>query len=142
MTFDKSGFMAEKLREAEAELGHPIEADDWSTGSVFSPAGNVFEALRGAGEKERHLKVQLAFLIKRSIKALELTQERVAELTGLSQPDVSRIVRGQLKGFSPFKLLEVLLNLGGHVRLTVEVPKRPAEPDVLASPGRLSLIAT
>jgi predicted XRE-type DNA-binding protein len=135
MTFDKPAFMAGKLREAEKELGQPIEADDWSTGSVFSPAGNAFDALRGGGENERHLKVQLAFLIKRSIKALELKQERVAELTGLSQPDVSRIVRGQLKGFSSFKLVEVLLLLGGHVRLTVEVPKRPAENDVHAPRG-------
>jgi predicted XRE-type DNA-binding protein len=141
MTFDKTGFMTQKRHEAEMALGQPITGDDWETGSVFCPAGNVFEALQDAGKKERHLKVQLAFLIKRAIKALDLTQERVADLTGLSQPDVSRIVRGHLKGFSPFKLVEVLLMLGGHVQLTVEVPKRTVDPEAPTAMGRLSLIA-
>jgi predicted XRE-type DNA-binding protein len=141
MTFNKETFMEEKQREAEHELGHPIAPEDWRSGSVFSTAGNVFEAMRLAGENERHLKVQLAFLIKRTIKTLELKQEKVADLTGLSQPDVSKIVRAQLKGFSPFKLLEVLMRLGGNVQMTVEMPKHAPTTDEPAPAGKLSLVA-
>ncbi len=54
MTFDKTGFMTQKRHEAEMALGQPITGDDWETGSVFCPAGNVFEALQDAGKKERH----------------------------------------------------------------------------------------
>ena len=141
MTFDKETFMEEKRREAERELGHPVAPEDWRTGSVFSPAGNVFEAMRLAGENERHLKVQLAFLIKRTIKTLDLTQEKVADLTGLCQPDVSKIVRAQLKGFSPFKLVEVLMLLGGNVQVTVEMPKHARASEEPAPTGKLSLVA-
>lgn len=137
--FDKVAFMEEGRLEAERELGRAIAPENWQAGSTWSPAGNVFEAIRLAGEDERHLKVQLAFLIKRTIKVLELKQEQVAELTGLSQPDVSKIVRANLKGFSPFKLLEVLLLLGGNVKMTVEVPKAPPAERLAA--GKLSLVA-
>ena len=72
-------------------------------------------------------------------KVLDLKQEQVAELTGLSQPDVSKIVRANLKGWSASKLLGVVLILGGNVKMTVEVPK--AEAAARRTPGKLSLVA-
>lgn len=142
MTFDEKQFLEEKRLEAERELGIPISPEDWETGSTIRPSGDVLEVMgRLADANERHLKVQLAFLIKKAIKSLELKQERVAQLTSLSQPDVSNIVRGRLQKYSVIRLLEVLLMLGGNVRWTVEVPKQASRPENPTIVGKLSLVA-
>jgi predicted XRE-type DNA-binding protein len=63
-----------------------------------------------AGEMQR--KSQLAGEIARTIKARRLTQEDAATLLGIDQSKISRIARGQFRGVSEAKLLELVARLG------------------------------
>jgi predicted XRE-type DNA-binding protein len=51
-----------------------------------------------------------------------LRQADVWRSTGLKQPDVSKIVNGNVSGFSVWRLLLVLKALGQHVTITVAAP--------------------
>lgn len=62
-------------------------------------------------------KSQLAAGIARAIKARRLTQDGAAALLGLDQSKVSRITRGQFRGVSDAKLLELVAKLGQYVRI-------------------------
>jgi len=46
----------------------------------------------------------------------------VCDMTGLKQPDVSKIVNGNVAGFSVWRLLQVLKGLGQKVTISVETP--------------------
>ena len=114
--------MAELKAQAEAELGYAPEPDNWKSGSRIKPDDNPFEVLGLPNARVRGFKLQMAMAIKEAISEQELTQRRVAAITGLSQPDVSKIVRGQLAGFTIDRLLEILIALGGEFDGQVRVP--------------------
>ena len=57
-------------------------------------------------------KSQLAGEIARAIEAKRLTQGAAAELLGIDQSKISRITRGQFRGVSESKLLELVAKLG------------------------------
>ena len=69
-------------------------------------------------------KSQLAAEISRAIKARRLTQDGAAELLGIDQSKVSRITRGQFRGVSETKLLELMTKLGHDVRILVGPVRR------------------
>lgn len=71
-------------------------------------------------------KSQLATEIGRAIKARHLTQEAAAELLGIDQSKVSRITRGQFRGVSEAKLLELVAKLGRDVKIVVGPVRRRA----------------
>ena len=70
--------------------------------------------------------VQLAGEIARAIKARRLTQEDAAALLGIDQSKVSRITRGQFRGVSEAKLLELVARLGHDVKIVVGPVRRRA----------------
>ena len=76
---------------------------------------NVYEDLGYADAAEMQRKSQLAAEIARTIKARRLTQEAAAKLLNLDQSKVSRITRGQFRGVSETKLLELVAKLGRDV---------------------------
>lgn len=45
------------------------------------------------------------------------TEANAAEVTGLAQPDVSRIVNGNVKDYSVWRLMKALASLGKNVRV-------------------------
>jgi predicted XRE-type DNA-binding protein len=71
-------------------------------------------------------KSQLAAAIARAIKARHLTQEGAAALLGIDQSKVSRITRGQFRGVSEAKLLELVAKLGRDVRIVIGPVRRRA----------------
>lgn len=132
--------MAKYRAEAEAEYGS-LEPGDFETGAVIEPGANTFEVMGLPDAKERGRKVQLAYLIKRIMEARGLSQTRVAELSGLAQPDISKMVRGQLSGFSSDRLLDILLALGSDVELRVKVPAGKLRKGEAVRAGRFSLVS-
>ncbi len=89
------------------------------TSSVYADLGYV-----DAAEMQR--KAQLATEIARAIKARHLTQEDAATLLGIDQSKVSRITRGQFRGVSEAKLLELVTRLGHDVKIVVGPARRRA----------------
>ena len=59
-------------------------------------------------------------------KARRLTQQGAAELLGIDQSKVSRITRGQFRGVSEAKLLELVTKLGHDVKIVVGPARRRA----------------
>lgn len=87
---------------------------------------NVYADLGYADAAEMQRKSQLAAKIARAIKARRLTQQGAAELLGVDQSKVSRITRGQFRGISESKLLELVTKLGHDVKIIVGPVRRRA----------------
>lgn len=75
--------------------------------------------------EERQAKASIAIVIEKLIDENGLTQSQAAQMMELTQPEVSLIVRGRLKGFTPERLLQGLLALDQDVDIVVR-PKRQA----------------
>ena len=97
-------------------------------------SGNVFADL-GLPDAETHfLKAELVTRIDRIIRQRRLKQVEAAKLLGLSQPDVSRLMRGDFREYSIDRLLRLLTTLGRDVEIVIR------ESDT-GRPGRLSVEA-
>ena len=79
-------------------------------------SGNVFADLGFHDSDERLLRAQLATKIAQLIDKKGWTKAQAVERTALDQPQISRLLRGQLSGFSADRLFAVLNRLGHNVR--------------------------
>lgn len=93
---------------------------------VIEGSGNVYADLGYADAGEMQRKSQLAGEIARVIKARRLTQEEAAELLGIDQSKVSRITRGQFRGVSETKMIELVARLGHDIKIVVGPVRRRA----------------
>ena len=87
---------------------------------------NVYADLGYADAAEMQRKSQLAGEIARAIKVRRLTQDAAAVLLGIDQSKISRITRGQFRGVSEAKLLELVTKLGHDVKIVVGPVRRRA----------------
>lgn len=94
--------------------------------AVEEGSTNVYADLGYPDAAEMQRKSQLAAEIARAIKARRLTQEAAAALLGIDQAKVSRITRGQFRGVSEAKLLELVAKLGHDVKIVVGPVRRRA----------------
>ena len=92
---------------------------------------NVYADLGYADAAEMQRKSRLASEISRSIKARRLTQADAAIVLGIDQSKVSRITRGQFRGVSEAKLLELVARLGHDVKIVVGPVRRLVGGDAL-----------
>lgn len=87
--------------------------------SVRKGSGNVFADL-GHPDAEAHLlKAEMVTRIDEIIQARGLTQVKAARLLGISQPDVSRLLRGNFRDYSIERLLRLLQTLGHDVEIVI-----------------------
>lgn len=86
---------------------------------IEKSSGNVFADL-GIPDAETHrAKANLVRAIDMRIKAMGFTQERAAKVLGMSQPDVSKMLRGQFRSVTIDRLVECLLALGVAVAINL-----------------------
>ena len=91
---------------------------------VEEGSGNVFGDLGLPNPEERLAKADLAMRIADAIRGRRLTQTRAAHILRIDQPKISRLLRGQLSGFSTERLMHFLTLLGRDVEITVKrVPR-------------------
>jgi len=95
-------------------------------------SGNVYADLGRPDADAQLLKAGLVSRIDEIIRQRRLTQVQAAELLGVSQPDVSRLLRGQFRDYSVERLLRLLMALGRDVDIVIRKPKRRRQ-------GRLSV---
>ena len=89
-------------------------------------SGNVFKDL-GFGEKtavELILKSGLLQSIQETIRHRRLKQTEAAELLGIDQAKVSKLLAGQMAGFSLERLVYLVSRLGHDVELKVRTRPR------------------
>ena len=85
-------------------------------------AGNVFADL-GRPDADAHLlKAELVTRIDKIIRQRGLKQVEAAKVLGLSQPDVSRLLRGSFREYSVERLLRLLTALGRDVEIVIREP--------------------
>jgi predicted XRE-type DNA-binding protein len=98
-----------------------------SNETVETSSGNVFADLGFQHSEESLLKAKLATKIAQLIEKKGWTQAQTAERTALDQPKVSRLLRGQLSGFSADRLFAVLNRLGHSVEVRISAKERAPE---------------
>ena len=75
-------------------------------------SGNAFADLGLPGAEAHLLKAQLVTRIDDVVRRRGLKQVEAAKLLGLSQPDVSRLLRGSFREYSMERLLRLPTALG------------------------------
>lgn len=91
---------------------------------VIVSSGNVFADLGFENPAEEKLKATLISGISDEIERRGLSQVAAARLLGLSQPDVSKLLRGRSGGFSIERLFALTNALGRDIEVTI----KPSEP--------------
>lgn len=80
------------------------------------------------------VKARLAERVGDIIRENGYSQTEAAQITGLTQPKLSSVLRGQLRGVSERRLLDCLTALGHDVKIVVTPARR-------GSQGALSVVA-
>jgi predicted XRE-type DNA-binding protein len=81
---------------------------------------NVFKDLGVPNAEEHLVKAQLVFKIDSLMKERRLKQIDAADLFGITQPDVSKMLRGEFRQFSVERLLRFLVALNQDVEIVVK----------------------
>ena len=82
-------------------------------------SGNVFKDIGVPNAEEHQIKAQLVFKIGAIMKEHHLKQVEAADLLGIRQPDVSKMLRGEFRQFSVERLLRFLVALNQDVEILV-----------------------
>ena len=89
-------------------------------------SGNVFADL-GRPDADAHLlKAELVSRIDALVRRRGVTQAEAGRLLGLSQPDVSRLLRGDFREYSLERLFRLLTALGRDVDIVIRPPRSDA----------------
>jgi predicted XRE-type DNA-binding protein len=91
--------------------------------TVTAGSDNVFADLGLPDAETELVKAQLTRQISKHITGLGLTQTSAAKRLGVSQPDVSRLIKNRPTGFSTDRLLAMLNALD----LDVDIVLRPTK---------------
>ena len=80
---------------------------------------NVFQDIGVPNADEHLVKAQLVFKIDSIMKERRLRQAEAADLLGIKQPDVSKMLRGEFRQFSVERLLRFLVALDQDVEIVI-----------------------
>jgi predicted XRE-type DNA-binding protein len=81
---------------------------------------NVFKDIGVPNAEEHFIKAQLVFKIDALMKERGLKQKEAADLFGVRQPDISKMLRGEFRQFSVERLLRFLVALNQDVEIVVK----------------------
>jgi predicted XRE-type DNA-binding protein len=125
--------MTEKAREKDWRKD-PLEHTPPVRGS-----GNFLKDRGYSDPTETRIKFDLVNLIRAAVESRKLRQVDVVTLVGryapgagISQPDISRILRGNINGYSESRLIVILAALGNNISIVVQPTKGRAR-------GRISV---
>jgi predicted XRE-type DNA-binding protein len=86
-------------------------------------SGNVYSDLDRPDAEAQLLKAELVSRIDAIVRERRMTQADAAAALGLSQPDVSRLLRGDFRDYSMERLLRLLIALGQDVEIVIRKPR-------------------
>ena len=96
----------------------PAKSDCGERGS-----GNVFANLDLPDADAHLLKAELVSRVDAIIRQRGITRTEAARLLGLSQPDVSRLLRGDFREYSLERLFRLLTALGRDIDIVIRQPR-------------------
>lgn len=92
---------------------------------IEKSSGNVYADLGYTDSDDMLVKAQIVAKIAEIIEKRKLTQDQAAKILRLTQPKISRLLRGQFRGISERRLLRCLTRLGRDVQIVVkQAPRR------------------
>jgi predicted XRE-type DNA-binding protein len=97
---------------------------------VGEGGGNVIADLEVGDDETHRLKVALVRRVTALITERGLTQGAAAALIGLSQPDISKMLKGRLDRVSLERLMRCLVALGQSVTIDVGQPAKQTRPSI------------
>jgi predicted XRE-type DNA-binding protein len=89
-------------------------------GGYETGSRNVFKDIGVPNAEDHLIKAQLVFKIDTVLKKRGLKQVEAAQLFGIRQPDVSKMLRGEFRQFSVERLLRFLVALDQDVEIAVK----------------------
>ena len=107
---------------------------DTTDPTVMRGGGNVFADLELPDADAHLLKAELVIHIDAIVRQRGITQTEAARLLGLSQPDVSRLLRGDFREYSLERLFRLLTALGCNIGIVIRRPRS-------ATGGSLRIVA-
>ncbi len=130
-------------RDAEARIGFDSKETQESRGASkggramrkANPVKSAYEELGFRDAGEMLLKAQLAMQISEILRKRGWSQQEAASVLGLTQPKLSRMLRGQFRGISEIKMMDCLVRLGREVTIVVgpKSKKTAARIEVVAA---------
>jgi predicted XRE-type DNA-binding protein len=90
-------------------------------------SGNVFADLGLPEADDLLLKSQIVIELHGLMRERRLTQTETAKLMGIAQPDLSNLLRGELRGYSVERLIRMLTAFGRDVEIVVKPPAAKAK---------------
>jgi len=91
---------------------------------IEESSGNVYADLGMADADEMIVKAQLATKIGEIVKSRKWTQQQAAEVLGITQPKLSKMLNGKFRGISEAKMFDCLARLGRDVRIVIGPAQR------------------
>jgi predicted XRE-type DNA-binding protein len=92
----------------------------WKEIPIERGSGNVYADLGFSDSEDMLIKAQLVAKIAEILRQRRLTQAQAAKTLRLTQPKISRLLRGDFGGISERRLLQCLTRLGRDVQITVK----------------------
>jgi predicted XRE-type DNA-binding protein len=97
-------------------------------------SANVYADLGYKSADEMLVKAQFVTTIAEILAERGYTQTKAAVLLGIPQPKLSKMLRGQFRGFSERKLMDCLTLLGRDINIVVRpTPKRKGQGAISVS---------
>lgn len=102
---------------------------------AYESTGNIFEEL-GLPDAEAHfLKAQIVGELYRLVTERKLTQTKAGDVMGISQPEVSRLFRGNFREYSVERLMGFLTAFNHDVEIVVRPRNENAPGEIRFTPA-------
>jgi predicted XRE-type DNA-binding protein len=95
---------------------------------------NAYAQLGFPDATEMLVKAKLVTKIAEILRKRAWSQQQAAKVLGLTQPKLSKMLRGQFRGISEMKMMNCLVRLGRPVKIVVG-------PEAKASRDRVEVVA-
>ncbi|MBS0235551.1 MAG: XRE family transcriptional regulator [Proteobacteria bacterium] len=95
--------------------------------AVHETKGNIFADLALPDADTHFLKAQIVAELYRLTNARKLTQAKAGVLMGISQPEVSRLFKGNFREYSVERLMEFLTEFDRDVEIVVRPRRKTGE---------------
>ncbi len=94
---------------------------------AYEGSGNIFADLGLPNPEERLLKANVVAELHRLIKARGLTQVKAAKLLGITQPDLSHLLRGDFQDYSAERLIKMLTVFEQDIEIVMKPHRKAGE---------------
>jgi predicted XRE-type DNA-binding protein len=94
---------------------------------AYESSGNIFADLELPDAEDRLLKSNIVVELHRLIKERGLTQVAAARQLGITQPDLSNILRGRFQGYSAERLMKMLTVFEQDIEIVMKPHRRAGE---------------